>query len=416
MTAPFSRMGTANAYETALRNLSARQNSLVTLQGQMSANKSVLRGSDDPTAAAAAERATTRLSRIDSEQRALAAQRNTIQNAESTLGSVNSAIQDFRDLVVQAGSGVYNATDRASIAQQLTSLRDQILSYANEKDTNGQPLFGGLGSGVAPFVDGSGNVSYDAVAGQNASTGNAISHTIDGKAAFMNVPTGNGVFTVDLAKDPTTGKVTNTGTASTDAGRVTDPSALTGNGYSISFALDTAGKTTYTVTNTTTGTAVPALTNQPYAPGTAIAFDGLSLVVKGNPAVGDTITLGASTTSNLFKTLDDAISTIGKAGSNVGAIGQAVTNALVQIDAGLTRTSASRGYAGELLNRADRISEVQDARTTQVTSDLSVAEGSDQDSQIKRISDFQNAQTGYSAALQSYAQIQKLSLFNFIGG
>ncbi|MCS4511235.1 flagellar hook-associated protein FlgL [Xylophilus ampelinus] len=413
MTAPFSRMGTANSYETALRNLSARQNSLVTLQGQMSANKSVLRGSDDPTAAAAAERATTRLSRIDSEQRALAAQRNTIQNAESTLGSVNSAIQDFRELVVQAGSGVYNATDRASIAQQLTSLRDQILAYANEKDTNGQPLFGGLGSSVAPFVDGSGNVSYDAVAGQNASAGNAISNTIDGKATFMNVPTGNGVFTVDLAKDAS-GKVTNTGTASTDAGKVTDPSALTGNGYTISFALDAAGKTTYTVTNTTTGTA--ALTNQPYVAGNAIAFDGISLTVKGNPVVGDTINVGTSTTSNLFKTLDDAISTIGKAGANVGAIGQAVTNALVQLDAGLTRTSASRGYAGELLNRADRISDVQDARTTQVTSDLSVAEGSDQDSQIKRISDFQNQQTGYSAALQSYAQIQKLSLFNFIGG
>ena len=34
---------------------------------------------------------------------------------------------------------------------------------------------------------------------------------------------------------------------------------------------------------------------------------------------------------------------------------------------------------------------------------------------IKGISDFQNQQTGYSAALQSYAQVQKLSLFNFLG-
>jgi flagellar hook-associated protein 3 FlgL len=34
---------------------------------------------------------------------------------------------------------------------------------------------------------------------------------------------------------------------------------------------------------------------------------------------------------------------------------------------------------------------------------------------VKGISDFQNLQTGYSAALQTYAQIQKLSLFNFIG-
>jgi flagellar hook-associated protein 3 FlgL len=34
---------------------------------------------------------------------------------------------------------------------------------------------------------------------------------------------------------------------------------------------------------------------------------------------------------------------------------------------------------------------------------------------VKGISDFNNLQTGYQAALQTYAQVQKLSLFNFIG-
>ena len=33
---------------------------------------------------------------------------------------------------------------------------------------------------------------------------------------------------------------------------------------------------------------------------------------------------------------------------------------------------------------------------------------------VKGISDFTRIQTGYQAALQSYAQVQKLSLFNFI--
>jgi flagellar hook-associated protein 3 FlgL len=34
---------------------------------------------------------------------------------------------------------------------------------------------------------------------------------------------------------------------------------------------------------------------------------------------------------------------------------------------------------------------------------------------VKGISEFQTQQTGYSAALQTYAQVQKLSLFNFLG-
>jgi len=33
---------------------------------------------------------------------------------------------------------------------------------------------------------------------------------------------------------------------------------------------------------------------------------------------------------------------------------------------------------------------------------------------VTGISDFQKMQTGYQAALQSYAQVQKLSLFNYI--
>ena len=33
---------------------------------------------------------------------------------------------------------------------------------------------------------------------------------------------------------------------------------------------------------------------------------------------------------------------------------------------------------------------------------------------VQGISDFQNASVGYEAALKSYAQVQRLSLFNFI--
>ena len=34
---------------------------------------------------------------------------------------------------------------------------------------------------------------------------------------------------------------------------------------------------------------------------------------------------------------------------------------------------------------------------------------------VQALSEFQNSQAAYSAALGSYAQIQKLSLFNFLG-
>ena len=63
------------------------------------------------------------------------------------------------------------------------------------------------------------------------------------------------------------------------------------------------------------------------------------------------------------------------------------------------------------MNRADTITSTQDARSIQLEADRSRAEDLDM---VKGISDFNNQQTGYQVALQTYAQVQKLSLFNFI--
>ncbi|MDI3381282.1 flagellar hook-associated protein FlgL [Xenophilus aerolatus] len=392
-----TRISTANTYDNAVGQLMSRQSTLSQLQAQLSASKRVLRPSDDPTAAAQAERAVTRQSRVVSEQRALEVQRNAITEAESTLGSAVSAVQDFRTLVVQAGNGALSATDRASIAQQLVTLRDQILGYANTKDSNGLPLFAGLGSTATPFVD-SGGVSFDGIPGQAGSSDVGVPGSLDGFATWMDVPTGNGVFTI-----------AQTGTAanvSTDAGQVRSPAALTGHSYRIQFNTG-GGATTYDVLDLSTGTAVQSA--QPYTPGQSIAFDGISFTASGTPAAGDALTIAPSTRTSLFNVLDQAIAAV-RDGSGA-ALTQGTTQALAQIDAGMARLSASRGRAGDLLNQVDNIATRQESRSVQLEADRSRAEDLDV---VKALSDFQTQQTAYSAALGSYAQIQKLSLFNFI--
>ena len=138
------------------------------------------------------------------------------------------------------------------------------------------------------------------------------------------------------------------------------------------------------------------------------AIPGLSINIRGAPAVGDVLTLDPR--PSIFSVLDDAIRDIGNA-PNSNASMQAVGQALHNVDIGMSRISSVRGQAGDLLNRADRISANQEKRSIQVEGDRSRAEDLDM---IKGVSDFQNQQTGYQAALQSYAQVQKLSLFNFI--
>ena len=57
MTSSLTRLGSANTYDNALRNLSMRQSALSNLQENLTSGKKVVRASDDPTGAAQAERA-----------------------------------------------------------------------------------------------------------------------------------------------------------------------------------------------------------------------------------------------------------------------------------------------------------------------------------------------------------------------
>ncbi|ADX48209.1 flagellar hook-associated protein 3 [Paracidovorax avenae ATCC 19860] len=424
----FYRTASANQYENALRNLSQRQTALSNLQENLTSGKRVVRASDDPVAAAQAERAITRISRVQSEQRALENARNTVTQAESTLGQAVDIVQELRQLIVSAGGGTLKPEDRKTIMNQVQGLREQLSDMVNRKDTNGLPLLGALGSALAPFLgpqSGSPDYSFAGLPGQASGSATSLPMSLDGESAFMFQPKRDGVYTASVSNIPTGRLLT------TDGVKAGDTSLITGDDYQIVFSGvgpgATAGTTTatYTITNMTTGVASAPVTVPDFPADKPVSIavtgiPGVSFNITGtptkqndgtynfSPANGDTISLKPS--ASIFSSIDQAVRDIGGA-TNGNAAAQAVGQALNNIDIGLERIQNMRGYAGELLNRADRITGDQDKRADQLEADRSRAEDLDM---IKGISDFQNNQTGYQAALQSYAQVQKLSLFNYI--
>lgn len=419
MTTSLARLGSANTYDNAIRNVSQRQTALSNLQENLTSGKRVVRASDDPTGAAQAERALTRISRIATDQRALESQRNSIIVAESTLGDVTDALQSFRNLVVSAGSGTHTAADRKTIALQLTGLRDHIMGLANTKDTNGLPLFSALGSALTPFVGPqttSPDYTFNGLPGQTASTEVSIPFTLDGDSAFMLQAGRDGAYNISTS-GPTasaTSPLKVNVALSVPAATVDDST------YKISITNIAAGATpststaTYTLETTTSGTTPvtttqAGLTSTDYPTGSLpISIPGRVVTIKGAAVGGDIANIAPN--PSLFSVLDNAIRDIGGATSSAAA-SQAISQALGNIDIGMGRVSAVRGQAGELLNRADRITDNQEKRELQLEADRSRAEDLDM---IKGLSDFQNQQSGFEAALQTYAQIQKLSLFNYI--
>jgi len=467
----FSRLGTANTYDNSLRNLQRRQTDLANLQENLTTGKRITSAADDPTGAAQAERALNRIARIATDQRALEAQKNAIAAAEGTLGDITNALQSIRELVVSAGNGTHSPAERTTIAGQISGLRDQILTLANAKDSNGSPLFAALGSALTPFVGPqsvSPDYTFNGLPGQASSGPYEIPFALDGESAFMHVPARDAVFNVNVT-NPATGLIPTNRSLLTDnvavvsQAEVANTAALTAI-YNVSLPPGTAQDDypTYTVNFTTLdSTTVPGTTTVTYdivatpdvnvvpgpsgpitlvtgatasyptggpanipivIPGAggvnpALSFnikgtppttDKNGTVVVGSPAVGDLITIAPK--RSVFSVIDTAITDIGKA-TNANAATQAVSQALHNIDISMARVSAVRGQAGDLLGRADRITDTNSKRTIEQEANRSRAEDLDM---IKGVSDFQNQQTGYSAALQSYASIQKLSLFDFI--
>jgi flagellar hook-associated protein 3 FlgL len=196
------RVSTSNTYDRALLNIQQRQSSLGVSQEQLSSGKRVLKASDDTVAATLSERTLNRLARTEADLRGLEASRRSLAQAEGVLGNVSDLYARVKELVVQAGDGVLNPSDKASIASELRGIREELLGLANQKDTAGNPLFGGLGpvnSAVEPFVeqvftplnttygpDGR-SVSWDALRGQVATTETTLPTVIDGYNAFKGV-------------------------------------------------------------------------------------------------------------------------------------------------------------------------------------------------------------------------------------
>ena len=180
------RISTANAFNSGIDTLMQRQLDMANEQNQITTGKRVNQASDDPAAAARAERALASVNRAATSQRAVDASKVVMTQTESSLGDAGNLLQSARALLVQAGNATLNDSDRQSIATQLQSIRGQLLSIANQDNGAGTYIFGGQGATQKPFVDTPTGVQYTTTAGQmQTGAGVGLPLTTDGKAAWL---------------------------------------------------------------------------------------------------------------------------------------------------------------------------------------------------------------------------------------
>ena len=123
--------------------MSLVQNQLAKSQAQLAQGKQVINASDAPNQSSTIQRLQSLLSRQESYQSSLNTVRTRLQGEEIVLQSVGDLIVRAKEVALQGANDTLNAGNREALAKEMQALRDQMLSLANTKDSNGNYLFAG---------------------------------------------------------------------------------------------------------------------------------------------------------------------------------------------------------------------------------------------------------------------------------
>jgi flagellar hook-associated protein 3 FlgL len=131
--------------------LNQSTNAEETLTSELSSGLRVASLQDDPVAVAQSMALGTTIAKDDTFVQTASNESSRLQVADSTLGEVVTQITSALSTAVGGSNGTLNASDLASVAQQLSGIRDQVLSLANTS-YQGQYLFGGSQGSTPPFT------------------------------------------------------------------------------------------------------------------------------------------------------------------------------------------------------------------------------------------------------------------------
>ncbi|CAG9255822.1 Flagellar hook-associated protein flgL [Burkholderia diffusa] len=409
------RISTTQFYQLNVGQMNDQQAQLAQLYQQISSGVSLTTPADNPVGAAQA----VQLSMTSATLSQYAANQSTalasLQAEDQTLQNVGTVLGSIQSVIVRAGDGSLADSDRAALATQLEGYRDQLMSLANATDGAGNYLFAGFKNAAAPFTkNAAGGISYVGDTGTRTvqiDDSRSVPQGDSGLAVFMSVQA--------LGSSPVQAAgASNTGTATIGNVTVTDPSAATnGHQFTITFG-GTAAAPTYTVTDNTASppTTTPA---QAYTSGTAIALgSGMKVAVSGTPAVNDTFSVTPAPQASgvdVFSTLDSMITALKTPVTGNQTASAALSNAMgtaaTKINNTMRNVTTVLASVGGREQEVKAMQVVNQTAALQTTSNLSDLTSTNM---VTTISQYLQVQNALSGAQKAYAQLQNMSLFQYI--
>lgn len=427
----FSRISNNMMYGQSMKRISSLQAQLDKTQRHISANTRILTPADDPVAAARA----LDLKQGKSMNTQFASNRGNAEDAlklqESTLNSFGSRIQDFQRLLVQAGDGAYDEEQLRVIADEMTSLRDEMVGYANTKDPYGNYIFSGHQVGIMPFdMAVTGEVTYKGDDGQlmiQVDAARYLPATDSGRAVFMGIK-GMTASTVEPSRHDLLLDLDIKDETKLDGYRY--EVVFAGESPSASYSLWRTDKNNVTVQIDKDGKPL-AGTLKPDQPDPAgvysytsddknrmeVEVDGVRFSVSGEVSDGDTVKLnpGEPVRKDVFAYMNEAIDLLNNADYNKDGgsanLALGLEALLGNFDAALDQVLTARGSAGTRLKELDALKESGADKDLQYTESISDLEDLDY---YEAISNLYMQQMTLQAAQRTFMMTNGMSLFNMM--
>jgi flagellar hook-associated protein 3 FlgL len=140
-----------NTVPDILADINQSQSTLNTLLQEVSTGKSVSQPSDNPSASAQMVQNTIESADVDQYTQNVSTTLNAVQSASSVLSSVVTSLTQAVSLGTEGANGTTSASNQQALAEQVQGILANVVSQANTSFA-GSYLFGGTGTGKAPYT------------------------------------------------------------------------------------------------------------------------------------------------------------------------------------------------------------------------------------------------------------------------
>ena len=417
--------------EQQIRQFSSLNADIQKLQDKISSGKNIVVASDDPVGSVELSGYKTVKQQIDQYIRNVNSSRTRLSLVDTNLQNLSTIMIRANELLIQASSDVLGRSDREAIALEIDEMKEELMSLANQQDSNGSFIFGGFKTKTEPFQkDIDGKIKY---MGDSGITSLSISETmivetsVDGENLFQKVKMSSGLavsmFTMlenisnSVRTAATAVHATNANTHAeleiTNRDFGTWAFDITGHAGTANISVELTGDDPADIIKAINNANIGITASQSTTNPKKIKLDSSQqgIIEIKNLEIPNIKTAQKVPTSFFtFTPLDASGNSVGE-DQYLYDTDQLTTSQLNNIQSSQVHIANFRGQVGAKLNLLERQYQNLNERDIAIKQDLTELEDADL---AKLVTDLKSQLTGLQASQQAFVKISDLNLFNYL--